>query len=39
MKGIEYIKILVEEIHSTTIATIGLDGHPQKCIDISDKRW
>ena len=29
MKGIEYIKILVEEIHSTTVATIGSDGHPQ----------
>lgn len=24
-----YIKILVEEIHSTIVATIGADGHPQ----------
>lgn len=29
MLGTEYIKILVEEIHSTTVATIGADGHPQ----------
>lgn len=29
MKGLKYIKILVEEIHSTTVATIGTDGHPQ----------
>ena len=29
MLGVEYIKILVEEIHSTTVATIGADGHPQ----------
>jgi len=29
MSGFEYIKILVEEIHSTTVATIGADGHPQ----------
>lgn len=29
MKGLEYISILVEVIHSTTIATIGADGHPQ----------
>ena len=25
----EYLKLLVEGIHSTTIATIGADGHPQ----------
>lgn len=25
----KYLKILVEEIHSATIATIGNDGHPQ----------
>lgn len=25
----DYIKVLVDEIHSTTIATIGADGHPQ----------
>ena len=25
----DYLRILVEEIHSTTIATIGADGHPQ----------
>lgn len=25
----DYIKILVEDIHSTTVATIGADGHPQ----------
>ena len=25
----DYLKILVEEIHSTTLATIGKDGHPQ----------
>lgn len=29
MLGFKYIKILVEEIHSTTVATIGADGHPQ----------
>ena len=29
MKGLEYIEILVEDIHSTTVATIGADGHPQ----------
>ena len=29
MKGFKYIKILVEDIHSTTVATIGEDGHPQ----------
>ncbi len=25
----KYFKVLVEEIHSTTVATIGTDGHPQ----------
>ncbi len=25
----KYLKVLVEEIHSTTVATIGTDGHPQ----------
>lgn len=25
----EYLKLLVEGIHSTTISTIGADGHPQ----------
>ena len=29
MLGFKYIKVLVEEIHSTTVATIGADGHPQ----------
>lgn len=29
MMGFQYIKILVEEMHSTTVATIGTDGHPQ----------
>lgn len=28
-KAMDYIKTLVEEIHSTTVATIGADGHPQ----------
>ena len=25
----DYLKLLVESIHSTTIATIGADSHPQ----------
>ena len=29
MKSMDYLRILVEEIHSTTVATIGADGHPQ----------
>lgn len=29
MKNLDYLKLLVEEIHSTTVATIGSDGHPQ----------
>lgn len=27
--GYEYLKVLVDEMHSTTVATIGNDGHPQ----------
>ena len=29
MQKQDYLKLLVEDIHSTTIATIGADGHPQ----------
>ena len=29
MEKKDYLKILVERIHSTTVATIGADGHPQ----------
>ncbi len=29
MTNSDYLKMLVEEIHSTTVATIGTDGHPQ----------
>ena len=29
MKRNDYLKLLVEGIHSTTVATIGADGHPQ----------
>ncbi|MDO4175788.1 MAG: 4Fe-4S binding protein [Eubacteriales bacterium] len=29
MKTNEYLKILVEQIHSAVVATIGVDGHPQ----------
>lgn len=29
MKTSEYLQLLVEQIHSTTVATIGADGHPQ----------
>lgn len=29
MKNSEYLKMLVVDFHSTTIATIGADGHPQ----------
>lgn len=29
MEKKDYLKILVEQIHSTTIATIAADGHPQ----------
>ena len=31
----DYLKLLVERIHSTTVATIGADGHPQtRVIDL-----
>ncbi len=29
MTNTEYLKMLVEDFHSTTVATIGADGHPQ----------
>lgn len=29
MTKMDYFKLLVDEIHSTTVATIGADGHPQ----------
>ncbi|MDD3403344.1 MAG: hypothetical protein PHQ72_08320 [Hespellia sp.] len=29
MNANNYLKVLVEQMHSTTIATIGSDGHPQ----------
>lgn len=29
MERNDYLKMLIEEMHSTTIATIGADGHPQ----------
>ena len=29
MNTIYYLKMLVEDMHSTTVATIGTDGHPQ----------
>lgn len=29
MIGSEYVKMLVEEMHSSAVATIGNDGHPQ----------
>ena len=29
MERNDYLKLLVEDIHSTTVATIGADGHPQ----------
>lgn len=35
MERNDYLKLLVEQIHSTTVATIGEDGHPQtRIIDI-----
>ena len=35
MQGVEYVKLLVEDIHSTIAATIGADGHPQtRAIDM-----
>ena len=30
MTKMDYLKLLVDEIHSTTVATIGSDGHPQR---------
>jgi len=27
MTKMDYLKLLVDEIHSTTVATIGSDGH------------
>lgn len=32
MTKADYLKLLVDEIHSTTVATIGADGHPQTSI-------
>ena len=29
MTKMDYLKLLVDEIHSTAVATIGSDGHPQ----------
>lgn len=29
MTKMDYLKLLVDEIHSTTVATIGADGYPQ----------
>ncbi|MCD8108880.1 MAG: 4Fe-4S binding protein [Clostridiales bacterium] len=29
MTNLDYLKMLVKDIHSTTVATIGADGHPQ----------
>lgn len=29
MMKLDYLRLLVDEIHSTTVATIGADGHPQ----------
>ena len=29
MQKEDYLKLLVEDIHSATMATIGADGHPQ----------
>ena len=35
MMKTEYLRLLVDEIHSTTVATIGTDGHPQtRIIDL-----
>ncbi|MFC2662183.1 MAG: pyridoxamine 5'-phosphate oxidase family protein [Eubacterium sp.] len=35
MDSMDYMKILVEDIHSTVVATIGNDGHPvTRCIDM-----
>ena len=38
MTKMDYLKLLVDEIHSTTVATIGSDGHPQtRIIDMMDR--
>lgn len=29
MTKMDYLKLLVDGIHSTTVATVGSDGHPQ----------
>lgn len=35
METLDYLKILVEDIHSTVVATIGRDGRPvTRCIDM-----
>lgn len=35
MQGIKYLKILAEQIHSSVVATLDTDGHPQtRAIDI-----
>lgn len=33
MTKMEYLKLLVDEIHSTTVATIAEDGYPQTIIN------
>lgn len=45
MTNLEYLKMLVEDIHSTSIATIGADDHPQtrclhcgRCAEICPKQ-
>ena len=36
---VDYLKPLVDEIHSATVATTGLDGHPQtRIIDIEKRK-
>ena len=37
MTKMDYLELLVDEIHSTTVATIGSDGHPQTRI-IEDRK-
>ena len=37
MTKMDYLKLLVGEIHSTTVATIGSDGHPQTRIIDMDR--
>lgn len=43
MQKEDYLKLLVEDIHSATMATmatIGADGHPQtRVIDMIEKRF